>query len=142
MAGSMRIYRRGPIAFVALAIVLLAACSGSKEGSGAAWTQVSPSELNAMLQSREVFLVNVHVPYEGEIAGTDAFIPYDQIASRIDELPSDASMLVIYCRSGHTSTAAAEALVAAGYTGFSELTGGYTAWNAAGLPFKIKRATG
>jgi rhodanese-related sulfurtransferase len=94
-----------------------------------------------MLKSGDIFLVNVHVPYEGEIPGTDAFIPYDQIASRIDELPSDPSRLVVYCRSGHMSSIAAQSLVAAGYSGFSELAGGYTAWTEAGLPFEVNTPT-
>lgn len=137
---------RGLIAIVASAIALLAACSGSEEGSSAntspSWTRISSDELDTMLQSQDVFLVNVHVPYEGEIPGTDAFIPYDEIASHIDELPSDPSTLVIYCRSGNMSTVAASALVAEGVTGFSELAGGYTAWTEAGLPFEVGSPTG
>jgi len=37
---------------------------------------------------------------------------------------------------GNMSTEAAQALVDAGVMGFSELEGGYTAWEAAGLPFQ------
>ena len=146
MANSMRTRRRRLISLVALAVVLLAACSGSEEnstgGSGATWTQIQPSELNTRLKTEDVFLVNVHVPYEGHIPGTDAFIPYDRIAGRIGALPSDASKLVIYCRSGTTSAIAAQALVTVGVTSFYELAGGYNAWIAAGLPFETKRASG
>ncbi|MEW6060030.1 MAG: rhodanese-like domain-containing protein [Actinomycetota bacterium] len=146
MASSIRIRRRGLVALVALAIVLLAACSESEEdstgGVGATWTQITPNELDSMLQSEDVFLVNVHVPYEGHIPGTDAFIPYDRIAGRVGALPSDTSKLVIYCRSGTTSAIAAQALITVGVSGFYELAGGYNAWIAAGLPFETKRAAG
>jgi rhodanese-related sulfurtransferase len=139
--------RRGVLVGLVLLAVFLGACSsdgsgeGSSGGSGASWTQLSPTELDTMMKDQDVFLVNVHVPYEGQIPGTDAFIPYDQIASRIDELPSDPSTLVIYCRTGHTSGLAAQALAAAGYTGFYELAGGYTAWTQAGLPFVVQGPT-
>jgi len=73
------------------------------------------------------------VPYEGELDRTDLFIPYDQITSRLAELPSakDAKILV-YCRSGRMSTIAAKALVGLGYTNVWELDGGMIAWEAAG----------
>jgi rhodanese-related sulfurtransferase len=141
-----RRHRRKTVVIGVLAIALLASCSDSTEepsgGAGATWTQITPSELNTMLQTQDVFLVNVHVPYEGHIPGTDAFIPYDQIAGRVDSLPSDTSKLVIYCRSGTTSAIAAQALITVGVSGFYELAGGYNAWIAAGLPFKTKRAAG
>lgn len=128
------------VAFTAVLVMaasLLAACSSTDEGvSGQAWNMITPQELSDMLASEDVYLVNVHVPVEGEIPGTDADISYTEIASRIDELPtSGAPKLVIYCRSGNMSNQAAQDLVAAGVTGFSELEGGYTAWQAAGLPF-------
>ena len=139
-----RINRSRILIVTLAAAALLTACSGSEgDGGGGAsggsdipWTRVSHDELNARLQAEDVYLVNVHTPYEGEIPGTDAFIPYDQIASRTEELPGDPSELVIYCRSGNMSTVAAQALAAEGYSGFAELTGGYTAWTEAGLPFE------
>lgn len=120
-----------------MAVSLLASCSGKDEGaSGQAWNMITPQELSDMLASEDVYLVNVHVPVEGEIPGTDADIPYTEIASRIGELPTSGTpKLVIYCRSGNMSSMAAQDLVNAGVTGFSELQGGYDAWQAAGLPF-------
>ena len=127
------------VAVLLMAMSLLAACSSSSkdEGtSGQGWDLISAQELSDMMSSEDVYLVNVHVPYEGEIPGTDATISYTEIASRVDELPTSGSpKLVIYCRSGNMSNQAARDLVAAGVTGFSELEGGYTAWQAAGLPF-------
>jgi rhodanese-related sulfurtransferase len=125
------------VAVLVMAASLLAACSSTDEGtSGQAWNMLTPQQLSDMMGSEDVYLVNVHVPVEGEIPGTDADISYTEIASRIGELPtSGAPKLVIYCRSGNMSNIAAQDLVNAGVTGFYELQGGYTAWQAAGLPF-------
>lgn len=128
------------LALALLGVLLLASCSsgGGTEGTteGLGWTRVSSQELSDMMAAEDVYLVNVHVPYEGQIVGTDAHVPYTEIASRLDELPSDQT-LVIYCRSGTMSTQAAQEMLDAGATGFSELEGGYTAWEAAGLPFEV-----
>ena len=60
-------------------------------------------------------LVNVHIPYEGEIEGTDLFIPYDQTGQRLSDLPPDpGGKIVLYCRSGRMSATAAGALVSTG----------------------------
>lgn len=126
------------VALAACTLLGLTACSGpGDEAETAEWTRLSPSQLDQKLAAEDVFLVNVHVPYEGEIPGTDAFIPYTVIVSRVDELPDDESTLVLYCRSGSMSTDAAEDLVAAGSTGFFELDGGFNAWQAAELPFEV-----
>ncbi len=105
-----------------------------REGGGT-YLSVSPTRLDAMLATKDFTFVNVHVPYEGEIAGTDAFIPYDQVTTRLAELPAamDAKILV-YCRSGRMSTIAAQTLVGLGYTNVWELDGGFNAWQAAGFP--------
>lgn len=118
----------------------LASCDGTDttDGSagGAGWDRVSPQALEERMASEDVYLVNVHVPYEGEIPGTDAFISYTEVVDRLGELPDDGS-LVIYCRSGNMSTQAAQEMVDAGFTGFVELEGGFQAWEAAGLPFEV-----
>jgi len=130
---------RAPVTVIAAVFALLVSCSGSERapsgGAEETWTRIDPATLDDMLRTDDVFLVNVHVPYEGEIPSTDAFISYDEITSHLDELPTDPANVVIYCRSGNMSTTAAQALVDAGVTGFSELEGGYEGWRAAGLPF-------
>lgn len=123
--------------------LLLSACGGSDEDAdtagGAGWERLSPAALEERMAAEDVYLVNVHVPYEGEIPGTDAFISYTDIASQVDALPDDGS-LVIYCRSGNMSTQAAQEMVDAGFTDFAELEGGFIAWEAEGLPFEVKAA--
>jgi rhodanese-related sulfurtransferase len=77
--------------------------------------------------------VNVHIPYEGEIEGTDAFIPFDKIADHLDELPQDKdAKIVLYCMSGRMSEIAAAELAARGYRRVSHLSGGMVDWQASG----------
>ena len=77
-----------------------------------------------MLGAKDFLLVNVHIPYDGELAGTDLFIPFDQITDQLDKLPQDKSAkLVLYCRSGRMSTEAGRDLVGLGYTNVWELGG-------------------
>ena len=105
------------------------------EVAGGSFTRISPEELQTMLANKDFPLINVHIPYEGEIEGTDQHIPFDQITGRLGDLPPDKNAkVVIYCRSGNMSTQAARELVQAGYTNIWELGGGMIAWNDAGLP--------
>jgi rhodanese-related sulfurtransferase len=88
-----------------------------------------------MLESKDFLFVNTHIPYEGEIAGTDAFIPYDELELYADQLPADqGAKIVLYCRSGRMSEIAATALAQQGYSNVYELDGGMIAWEEAGLP--------
>ncbi|MGE5140866.1 MAG: rhodanese-like domain-containing protein [Rudaea sp.] len=102
---------------------------------GGSYTDVGPAALNQMLAQKNFPLINVHIPYQGEIANTDAFIPYDQIENHLDKLPADKNAkIVLYCRSGNMSTIAAKKLVGLGYTNIWNLDGGMEAWQQAGLP--------
>jgi len=103
------------------------------------YRQVSPMALSEGLKAKSFTLVNVHVPYQGEIAQTDAFLQYDQISFHFDQLPDKAAPIVVYCRSGRMSAIAAETLVNAGYTNVWDLAGGMDAWEQAGLPLLQKQ---
>jgi rhodanese-related sulfurtransferase len=77
--------------------------------------------------------INVHVPFEGAIEGTDLFVPFDKIEQRASRLPADRTTpLAIYCRTGNMSAAAAKTLATLGYTDVVELRGGMRAWKASG----------
>ncbi len=100
-------------------------------GSGY-YTNITPAELNTMLAKKDFTLVNVHVPYYGEIADTDLFIPYNTIGDNLTLLPDKQAKIVLYCRSGSMSTIASDTLVAAGYKNVFNLEGGMYAWQNAG----------
>jgi rhodanese-related sulfurtransferase len=96
------------------------------------YTDIAAQQLAQMLESKDFTLVNVHIPYEGEIPQTDAFLPYNEIVDHQDELPGKTEPIVLYCRSGSMSTTAANTLVSLGYTDVYEVDGGMVAWGAAG----------
>ena len=129
--------------------LLVAACSGvSDQGSGGnvgqfvpvdgggSYTDITEQDLQAMLVAKDFFFVNVHIPYEGEIPDTDAFILFDEIGSRLGDFPSEkAAKVVLYCRSGSMSSIAARELVGNGFTNVYNLGGGFRAWEGAGNDF-------
>ena len=82
-----------------------------------------------MLETKDFFFTNVHVPYDGEIDDTDARIPFDEVQARVDEFPENTdAKTVVYCRSGSMSGVAAKKLVELGYTNVYNLDGGFQAW--------------
>ena len=128
-------------------LLLLAACNGTatiqpavevvgKQVSvdGGSYTDVGVAELQTMLENKDFTQVNVHIPFEGDIAKTDKSIPYDQIGQNLNKLPPEKNAkIVLYCRSGRMSAIAAETLVGLGYTNIWNLSGGMAAWEQAGL---------
>jgi rhodanese-related sulfurtransferase len=105
--------------------------------AGGAYSDASVAELQAMLKNKDFTFVNVHIPFEGDIAGTDLSIPYNEIDQNLSKLPADkGAKIVLYCRSGNMSSIAAKTLVGLGYTNVWNLKGGMVAWEKAGLPLE------
>ena len=103
------------------------------------YTDISSDELKQMLQNKDLYLVNVHVPYEGEIEPTDAFVPYDQIEQNLDKLPQDKNAkIVVYCRSGRMSAIAAKKLAELGYKNVYNHLLGMHDWQSKGYPLKLE----
>jgi rhodanese-related sulfurtransferase len=123
-----------------LVVPLVAACFPGetpvtgKQVQGGGYTEISVIELHSMMKDKDFVLINVHVPYEGNIPYTDISIPYDQITQNLDQLPADKSeKIVLYCRSDRMSMIASETLVDLGYTNIHNLDGGMVDWENAGL---------
>jgi rhodanese-related sulfurtransferase len=115
-------------------MMALSACSGQTQDTG--YTDISSAELNEMLENKNFTMVNVHIPFEGDLPQTDLSIPYDEIDQHLDLLPDKDAPIVLYCRSDRMSHIAAETLVKNGYTNVYNLDGGFVAWQAAGLPME------
>jgi rhodanese-related sulfurtransferase len=99
------------------------------------YTDISTAQFAAMMEHKDFFLVDVHVPHEGRLPNLDARIPYDQIAQHLDQLPADKSAkIVLTCYSDSMSNIASRTLADLGYTNIYNLVGGFTAWRAAGHP--------
>jgi phage shock protein E len=105
--------------------------------SGGEYIDINVDQLQGMLKNKDFVFVNVHIPFEGDIANTDLSIPYDEIDQHLDKLPAEKdARIVLYCRSDRMSTIAAETLVGLGYTNVANLDGGMVAWEQAGLPIE------
>jgi rhodanese-related sulfurtransferase len=97
-----------------------------------AFARLEPSAFADRMKESDAVLINVHIPYEGELEQTDAFIPYDKIVGDA-RLPKDKnSEVLLYCRSGRMSEEAGAALHTQGYTNVAHLEGGMKAWESAG----------
>jgi len=110
------------------------------EGGGS-YTNVNPAGLAMMLKNKDFLLINVHIPYEGEIEKTDLFIPYNEIEQNLHKLPADKNAkIVLYCRTNRMSDIAARILVKLGYTNVWSLDGGMIAWKLKGFPLIDRRS--
>ncbi|CAN5886244.1 hypothetical protein BH23ACT11_BH23ACT11_29880 [soil metagenome] len=99
---------------------------------GGSFTRVPPEELKTMIDEEEVPLVNVHIPFEGDIPDTDLSIPYNKIDQNTGRLPAKDEKIVLYCRSGGMSAEASKTLVGLGYTNVWDFGGGMNAWQQSG----------
>jgi len=132
------------IFFLLFTIILLVGCQSKPVSgvdvsvAGGSYKNVEAKELNNMLKNKDFVFINVHIPFAGNITGTDFSIPYDQIEQNLSQLPADKNAkIVLYCRSGHMSQIAAEQLVSLSYTNIWNLKGGMNDWEQAG--YKIEK---
>jgi rhodanese-related sulfurtransferase len=103
----------------------------------ASFEDITVGQLRAMMSEEDLFLVNVHIPFQGDIPDTDTSIRFDEIADHLDQLPQDRkAKVVLYCRSGRMSEEAATTLASLGYSNVFHLEGGFLAWEAAGYPIE------
>jgi rhodanese-related sulfurtransferase len=104
-------------------ILILLVLSGSAWASG--YRTVMPAQLKAMLPHKDFFLLDVHVPEQKHIPGTDAFIDFRTIRQHTDLLPRDkTTKIVVYCLGDTMSRKAALDLIELGYTQVYDLLGG------------------
>lgn len=94
------------------------------------YNSITAAVFDSMLDNKDFVLLDVHIPEQDHIAGTDLFIPYNNIEASIEKLPQNKDdKIVVYCRSGSMSRAAAYTLAEMGYTNVYDLAGGKNAYD-------------
>ena len=134
---------RAPAFLVLFALSLsatLAGCSDSSDPLGVevtsesgSYREISVAELEPLVGDADFVLINTHIPFEGDIPGTDLSLPFDDLAAHLGLLPDRDARIIVYCKGESMSTIAAETFVANGYTDVYKVDGGMVAWEEAGL---------
>ena len=132
--------------WIAAVLFVTAACTGAGTPAAAPTFQDSAGQpvavahtltidefANVLTNELDAYtVVNVHIPYEGEIDGTDLKIAYNDIDALTAALPDRNAPIILYCRSGNMSAQATQALVERGYSQVYDVPGGMIAWQASG----------
>lgn len=107
--------------------------SGLPEG----FYSTKAENVNLALVESEPFLLDVRSDKEydetGRIAGA-VHIPFEELFTSLDELPSTDTQMIVYCASGHRGAIAQMGLKLLGYEDVINLGGGLNAWKAAKFP--------
>lgn len=127
--------------FMFVTSLVLSACqsiSGNSVGEevsieGGSYRVVSVQELQSMLEDKDFTMINVHIPWEGDIPQTDLRLAYDQIEKNLDQLPQEKdTKILVYCLTSGMAKKAISTLLNQGYINLWMLEGGTTAWVDAG----------
>src|SRR5262245_44023069 len=107
----------------------------SRPDLAATTERLSAAVAHDRLASGAPLLVDVRDAREREqkrVTGS-VHMPLNTLTQRLQELPTDRPLL-LHCAGGYRSSIAASVLQAHGFRQVSEIAGGITAWEAAGLP--------
>jgi rhodanese-related sulfurtransferase len=122
-------------------VVVLSGCSDNQGGQAEknSYQNVSIDQFVEMNANRDFILINTHIPYEGEIPGTDFLIPFNEIDRHKAKLPNDKNTrIVVYCKAGPMGNIAAERLIEMGYTNVVNFKGGMNAWEKTGRSLRFR----
>lgn len=136
-------YKRTTLVFWGICVLALivSACQGASKATGqivetgnGSYTSISVPELDGMLENKDFTLINVHIPWQGDIPQTDLKLAYDQIEQSQTQLPADKdAKIVVYCLTSGMAKVAVDSLLSMGYTNLWMLEGGTTAWEEEGF---------
>lgn len=104
------------------------------------YQNISLVQFIKMFEQKDFILINVHIPYKGEIPETDLLIPFNKIDQHGDELPLDKNKkIVVYCMTGPMGYYAADKLTSMGYTKVIHFEAGMKAWSRSGRPIENRK---
>jgi phage shock protein E len=98
-------------------------------------TTLTPTDVHSLMSSTSVALVDAREPSEfraERIAGA-INIPLSQLETQADRIPTDRPV-ILHCLSGRRSKSALELCTRFGLPVDTHMSGGISAWKAAGLP--------
>ena len=128
-------YKKNPTGLVAVFLFVIAGSIYAQQES----KLVNPVEAYNLLKMDDtIVLLDVRTPAEfksetGHLKGA-ILIPVQELENRIDEIVKyKKRTVIVYCRTGHRSTAGAEILSENGFKAFN-MTGGITRWTAEKFP--------
>lgn len=141
--------KRSLMYFSALFFLLLVALlifTTQKEGNQSMFKNINVEEARKMVKENDVFVLDVRTPAEFNSSHLEGatLIPVNNafgsnlssellLEARKNEVPENKKVLV-YCRTGHRSTAASTILAKAGYSQVYNMGGGINAWVESGYP--------
>ena len=112
---------------VLILVTLVISNGWSMDSNG--YQNISMDRFVEMMERKDFVLIDVHIPYAGEIPETDLLIPFNDIKQHKNELPDDKNTkIVVYCMSGPMGYVAAEKLVSMGYRQVIHFQGGMVSW--------------
>ena len=131
---------RSYLVLFSIGLLLVAACQSGVSNvgqevsiDGGSYRVVSVQELQAMLEDKDFTMINVHIPWQGDIPQTDLRLAYDQIEKNPDQLPREKdTKILVYCLTSGMAKKAISTLLNQGYTNLWILEGGTTEWVDAG----------
>lgn len=125
-----------------VAIVLIVMLLGNEMTRGLQKFQnLTAAELARLIGREQVVLIDVREPdeFRGEHIKGAQHIPLGSLPAKLTDLEKHkADQVLLYCRSGNRSSAAASMMVKAGFTNVGHLAGGIMAWKAENYPVTRK----
>lgn len=122
------------VASLVLVVAVLLTDRNRSRGSDPAYYDRDPEAFREIVNRPDVYTLDVHVPEQRHIEGTNAFIPYDSIRDYRHLLPDEDVPIALYCRSDSMSRQVSDVLSKLGYEEIHLLRGGIQAWNERDLP--------
>ncbi|MEZ4791930.1 MAG: rhodanese-like domain-containing protein [Gelidibacter sp.] len=119
-------------------LILISSCKDDNKGE---IKIVTPEEMQTLLETKDVQLVDVRTPEEHK----EGFIEHSQnIDFNSPTFDEDISKLdktkpvILYCKSGGRSSKCGEKLLKAGFVQVYDLEGGITEWKFKGLEVEVE----